>query len=165
MSTVVSTLTSATLESRFRARTRRTADGCFEWTGGRYPDGYGKFPAAFSRLAAVTDRNARAHHVGWYVKHGEWPTLCLLHRCDNPLCCDDSHLFEGTRAENAADRESKGRTTRGADCRQTHLTEDDVRDIRRRRAAGERLEDIGAMFGIHRGTVWAIEKRLNWKHV
>lgn len=35
--------------------------------------------------------------------------LLLLHRCDNTLCVNPSHMFEGTQKDNALDREAKGR--------------------------------------------------------
>lgn len=35
--------------------------------------------------------------------------LCLLHHCDNTLCINPSHMFEGTYSDNALDRELKGR--------------------------------------------------------
>jgi hypothetical protein len=33
----------------------------------------------------------------------------ILHRCDNPQCCNPEHLFVGTQAENMADMRRKGR--------------------------------------------------------
>jgi HNH endonuclease len=35
--------------------------------------------------------------------------LHCLHRCDNPPCLNHEHLFLGTAADNAADRDAKGR--------------------------------------------------------
>jgi hypothetical protein len=34
------------------------------------------------------------------------------HRCDNPPCVNPAHLFAGTVADNAQDRNAKGRTVR-----------------------------------------------------
>lgn len=45
------------------------------------------------------------------------------------------------------------------------LTDDGVRTIRRRRAAGERLGRIAADFGITATTVSLIARRKAWKHV
>jgi hypothetical protein len=39
--------------------------------------------------------------------------MWALHHCDNPPCARPSHLFEGTQAENDADRHAKGRDARG----------------------------------------------------
>lgn len=48
---------------------------------------------------------------------------------------------------------------------QTHLTDDNVREIRRRRATGERATDIGKDFGISGPNVIQIARRVTWRHV
>jgi hypothetical protein len=45
------------------------------------------------------------------------------------------------------------------------LTDDQVRDIRRRLAAGEKQRDIAARFGIHQGSVSNIARGLTYKDV
>lgn len=78
-------------------------DGCRVFTGWRDKDGYG--------WLRVNGKKVGAHRVAWELENGPIPTgLSVLHRCDNPPCCDVGHLFIGTQADNVADREAKGRT-------------------------------------------------------
>lgn len=53
----------------------------------------------------------------------------------------------------------------GEDHPQTHLTDDNVREIRRRQATGERAIDIGKDFGISGPNVIQIARRVTWQHV
>ncbi len=76
---------------------------------------------------------AERHRAAWEVTH--WPIpdgLFVLHRCDNPPCCDPEHLFLGTDADNTADKVAKGRQARGLALPHTKLSDAQVAEIRRR---------------------------------
>ncbi|MDP3703584.1 MAG: HNH endonuclease signature motif containing protein [Candidatus Omnitrophota bacterium] len=77
---------------------------CWEWRGGVNNQGYGQIG-----LGARSAGTALAHRVAWVVAHGEWPTLNILHGCDNPRCVRLDHLFEGTQSDNMRDASAKGR--------------------------------------------------------
>lgn len=55
------------------------------------------------------------------------------HRCDNPPCVNPSHLFVGTASDNTTDCIQKGRgnRSRGVQHRDSRLTEEIVRNLRR----------------------------------
>jgi len=73
-----------------------------EWSGSRGRDGYGSIH--------VGPQTILTHRLAWELAHGPIPDgLCVLHHCDNPPCCNPAHLWLGTPADNAADRDAKGR--------------------------------------------------------
>lgn len=81
-------------------------DGCEPWTGCRSAAGYG--------IIQREGRTMRAHRVAWALAYGPIPDgLNVLHRCDNPPCCNPTHLWLGTHADNMRDRGAKGRTASG----------------------------------------------------
>src|SRR6185437_1359919 len=95
-----------TIEEKFHAKVGPpNASGCREWIGARNPyrGGYGIFWV--SKGATVL-----AHRMAWELAYGPIPDgLLVCHRCDNPPCCEPSHFFLGTDADNARDKVSKGR--------------------------------------------------------
>ncbi len=75
---------------------------CWEWRGSRNPEGYGNFG-----LARKTEK---AHRVAYRLFNGPIPVgMLVMHKCDNPPCCNPEHLKLGTWQENAQDKEEKGR--------------------------------------------------------
>lgn len=97
---------SRSFEQRFWEKVK-ISDGCWEWDGGLFDDGYG----AFSMSNRIT---RRAHRVSYERFKGEiGDGLVVMHMCDNPLCVRPSHLVTGTPADNNADRVSKGRGCSG----------------------------------------------------
>ncbi len=128
------------------------SDGCWLWKAGAMNTGYGSF-------CIGARRNRLAHRVSWFLTHGSWPTLCVLHRCDVRRCVNPDHLFLGTRTENSADMATKLRSV-------NKLTPEQVTEIRRRAAVGIPKSWIADDFGVTRTTVYdiAIGKTWRWLH-
>ena len=78
-----------------------------------------------------------------------------------------TNLAWGTIQENAEDMVRHGRAGRARGERNwtAKVTEEIVREIRRRAAAGSAHVDIAAEFGISRPQVSHIVRRRSWKHV
>ena len=75
---------------------------CWMWTGCVGKDGYGK--------VKMSGRTWRAHRMSYALFVTDIPdALCVLHKCDNPLCVNPIHLFLGTPQDNNDDMRSKGR--------------------------------------------------------
>lgn len=145
-------------EERFWSKVDRRSDGeCWPWTGAKDAHGYG--------MAWVGDRTVRAHRVALELATGEpLRGLHALHSCDNPPCCNPSHLRAGTHAENMSDRKERDRgyRPRGELAPLARLTETEVAEIRHRHSGGERSSFIARSFGITRQHVWQIAKGNRW---
>ena len=91
-----------TFVARFWAKIEKCENGCWEWTGVRNWMGYGRV----SRAGRITS----AHRIAYELSVAAIPDgLSVLHRCDNPPCCNPDHLFVGTVRDNAKDAVAKGR--------------------------------------------------------
>lgn len=76
--------------------------GCLLWLGFVNENGYG--------MLYVAGRNRLAHRTLFALSNGPIPDdICVLHRCDTPICVNPEHLFLGTQADNVRDKVRKGR--------------------------------------------------------
>lgn len=147
-----------TVEERFWAKVQKSR-GCWLWTAGCFADGYGTFRKG--------SKMCRAHRVSWELAYGTIPPgQLVLHTCDTPRCVKPTHLFLGTDADNAADRDTKGRqpVVRGEAHGSAKLTKTIVRAIRRA-ATTQTQQEIATRYGIAKATVYCVVKRKTWAHV
>lgn len=135
------------------------ADGCMLWSGSQTVDGYGQF-----RLRRRLQRAARIalHHA---IGPGPTDRHQAAHSCRNRHCVAPAHLRWATVTENLHDRDSDGTSNQGSRHGMAKITEDDVREIRRRRAAGETGRAVAAAYGVSPAQITAITNRTAWRHV
>jgi hypothetical protein len=107
------------------------------------------------------------HQVVCEAFHGAKPTAEheVRHIDGDQLNNHATNLCWGTKAENAADRARHGTLLRGERHPISKLTEQQVREIRTRYAAGESQVKLGPVYGVDRTTIRSVVNRKNWKHI
>jgi hypothetical protein len=104
-----------------------------------------------------------SHRLSYKIHYGPITSKeCVLHKCDDPKCVNPSHLFIGSRATNAADRTSKGRTLKGSAVTISKLTEQQVIGIR---ASPKSAKFLSKQYGVSDCTIYNIRNRSVWKHI
>lgn len=146
---------------------RRDDAACWPWIGASDRQGYG--------VMTITRSNKwwteRAHRISAVISLGHIPDdkPVIMHLCDNPSCCNPTHLRPGTLTDNNRDRTNKNRNgqtgKRGEAHRDAKLTEDDVREIRRCAANGVSYHEMGRQYGVSATSIESAVKRKTWKHV
>lgn len=153
---------------------------CWVWTASKAV-GYGRF--------RVGNHLIKAHRIVWVIHHGQIPHdgsyhgLCVCHRCDNPACCNPSHLFLGTSNDNNHDKEVKGRgnhvkgdnhysrthperLARGEANKLSKLTAEKVIKIRSIYGDGAlSCHQLGVLFGVTDSVINKVIRYKLWKHV
>lgn len=89
----------------------------------------------------------------------------VLHKCDNPRCCNPHHLFVGTHTENMRDMVGKGRNINpgGEDHPSSKLTRAQAMEIRELAAKGMKMAAIGRMFSVTRYCIWDVVHRRTYR--
>lgn len=149
---------------RVMDKTAPGENGCIEYQGRRHHFGHGVL--GIGSRTDGTRQDTTAHRVIWTHHHGAIPEdLIVRHKCDNPPCVNIDHLELGTRADNTADREKRGRSARGNRYPQAKLTPEKVREIRRRRTEGEQTKALAADYGVSDSTIRGVIHGLYWSWV
>lgn len=142
--------------------------GCWIWMGAAKADGtgYGGF--------FLDGKHDGAHRASWRLHRGEMPvSMCVLHRCDTPLCVNPNHLFLGTQIENIKDMDMKGRArrtgpgsggaTRGEKNARALITASIAAEIAALKGTATQAA-IGRMFKVSSQLVGAIHRGELWRH-
>lgn len=115
---------------------------CWEWPGASNTRGYGK---------CRRNGEEATHRAAWVELHGPIPKgKWVLHRCDNKMCVRPSHVYLGTPKQNTQDMLERDRAWRAfnEDNLHTIWPTEQVREAKRRVAAGERVKDVAEEFGM-----------------
>lgn len=148
------------IEDRFWEKVdKRAPDECWPWIAALQPNGYGRF--------AIRREVMRfAHRIAYELTYGTIPNgLHVLHRCDNPPCCNPGHLYAGTDADNHRDMRERRRTRYGERNHFARLTAQEVIVIRELRASGMTQQAIANRFGVGRSTIQSVVTRKHWSHL
>jgi hypothetical protein len=77
-------------------------DKCWEWSGVKVRDGYGRF--------RMKNKMLLAHRFSYLVAGGKLnKEIYVCHTCDNPGCVNPEHLYAGNQTYNMRDCAKKGR--------------------------------------------------------
>lgn len=145
----------ATPADRFWSKVDKSGD-CWLWTAGT-DHRYGLFH--------FDGKDEKAHRVSWMIANGPIPAgMGVLHRCDVTLCVRPDHLFLGTPADNAHDRDRKGRQRAplGEAHHNAKLTVAAVRDIRSSIASDKVL---AARYGVTATNIHYVRLGATWRNV
>ena len=114
--------------------------GCLLWIGANV-QGYG--------YLTVNGKTILAHRLSYRMANGPFDeALDVLHRCDNPPCCEPNHLFLGTAHDNMQDCLNKGRHV------STPKIPKEMRPLIR--ASSELGKDIAERLGVSQSTISVI---------
>lgn len=136
---------------------------CLEWQGAVFSNGYGRLG-----MPATTkhEKIHRTHRYSYFLANGKIAkALSVLHKCDNRLCCNPKHLYQGDHRENMRDMISRGRQAVGSRSGKAVFNEDDVAFIRFFYSIGFTYTSIAEMVGSTKSTISNIISRLQWDHV
>ena len=137
-------------------------DRCWPWLLSSDGAGYGRIK--------LKGRYVGTHRLSLAITTGEERLdKLVLHSCDNPICCNPSHLRWGTPKENSDDMIMRGRARPGGNrvfglTPNARLSWSAVSRIREMRSAlGLSYREIARSFGVSGQTIKRVVSYESWK--
>lgn len=142
----------------------KSGDECWNWNSTLTHQGYGHF--------TLNGKKVMAHRLVYFIFNGVLPLydengkeIFVLHRCDNRVCCNPSHLYIGTHQDNMRDRQERKGTVRGEQNGKSIFNNNQVYEIKELIARGFPNNKIASLYNTSRQTINAIRKGISWGHI
>jgi hypothetical protein len=135
-------------------------NGCVEWNAAIDDHGYGQLGTTAGGMKRVS-RLTLEIKLGRPLRKGKM----ALHTCDNRKCLAPDHLYEGTRHDNAHDRDKRtgyDTNVRGVD---QHLAVLDEAKVRLIRASNASASALARQLGVNVSTVCNVRRWRTWRHI
>jgi len=143
-------------------------DECLRWPFAVNGDGYGIVAWAPSPDFPNAKTSAKTYRLAYFLTYGSWPEPLGMHICKvvTKNCYNPLHIVPGTDAQNAQDREDRGRGNqpKGEAQACAKLTEDMVFQIRQESAFSSQ-RTLAQKFGVSRRTIHRVLRGSHWKEV
>lgn len=149
-------MTNIEFQEWFESKLITVPGGCKEWSGCRFLNGYG--------VVRMNGKNMKAHRVSFelYVQRPISDNMFILHSCNNPPCCNPSHLREGTHQDNMTDKLQSGRQPRGEANAKSKLTQCQVDEIRKNPSNLTQYQ-LADLYGVKRPCIAKIQRGKIWR--
>lgn len=146
------------MERRFWSKVdRQEPEDCWLWQAAINGQGYGVFK--------LDGKSQSAHRVAFMLENGAFAEANTCHTCDNKLCCNPTHLYDGTDQQNVRDAVGRGQHPRGERHGRAKLTDQLVQEMRREHQEGASLVLLGRKYGVSDVTAGRVCRRVIWKHL
>lgn len=114
--------------------------------------------------------HALAHRVSYYLWKGIIPLdMYVMHKCNNPSCCNPDHIEIGTQKINMAYMYETGRGYKNPRKGEFHpyakLNKDKVIEMRSLYAIGQNCGELSRKYDISKASVRDAVKFKTWRHV
>jgi hypothetical protein len=151
------------VERRFWQKVDKSGgpDACWPWQAKIDNWGYGVF-------STTPFTSIHASRYAYILTNSDPGKLLVLHKCDNPSCCNPSHLFLGTNLDNSRDKFSKGRQRFlfGNQHPQAKLTEEQVIEILSAyENGGITQRELAEKYGVEQTVISGIVLGKTWSHI
>ena len=151
-------------ERRFNKSFHKNEEtGCWDWTGTSNNAGY----PLFSYKGRMVSASKTAYKLNYEedIPGGH----VVSHTCDNVKCVNPDHIYVTSRSDLVKDLYKSGKMKapeqKGADNPNAKLSEEDVREIRRKKEEGITHEELAKEYGVTKTTISQIYNRKLWSHI
>ena len=136
---------------------------CWCWTGAKKPSGYGKF--------SINGKTQTTHRYSYFLhNNNKMPKNFCCHTCDNRLCVNPKHLYDGTHTDNMRDASERHRFNHhGEHNTKSKLTEELVLSIRaeykRDSHRKSNAKELAEKYMVSKSAICRIISHATWSHI